>query len=218
MISINKEKMTIEFTPRSGFNTKPLTKKLIFAHICPSCNNVIQAFFETTEAVNLWSYEETRQMSIDVDNIKPIELKAIVPGPKDVVGRTQYHSNYDGKTHSQKITMKNHILKHSIVNVNGGDEKADWETGGKMCEWAGLFSLREDLLLRDYILFSRINLGKLYKYNPKKVEEVKFNTPGMKVCGFPVEAIGEAPPVILIRYNIVNRGWENAVGTFMEGL
>lgn len=211
--------MTIEFTPRSGFaNVKPLTKKLIFAHICPSCKNVIQAFFESESEVNLWAYEETRHMSIDTDGIKTPELKGLVPGPKDPIGKTQYNSYYDSKTGSQKITMKNHILKYSAIDVKNIEEKIDWEPGGKMCELAGLFSLREDLLIRDYILFSRINEKHLWKYKATKVDQLRFDKPNTKVLGFPVAAIGDAPSIILIRYNIVNRGWENGVDAFMGHL
>ena len=218
MISIDQKNMKINFSSRSGFGNVPgLAKDLLFAHVCPSCNNVMQAFFKTDQEVKLWPYEETHQMSIDRDGIKAPEFRHSVPTPKDPQDKSQYNVYYDQKNGAQKIVLKNHVLKYSTIDLKNIGENADWEPGGKMCELAGLFSLREDLLLRDYVLFSRINERKLWSYDAKNVSDVRFQAK-KRVCGFPVEAIGDAPPVILIRYNILNRGWENAVEDFLGHL
>lgn len=205
----------IVFTPRVGFSKvhKQKTYKLEYAHVCPGCGNVIQALFHTDQEVDLNPYEETRIMTIDTDGKKPMELKGFSPDEKDP-NKTHYNVYYDAKTKSQKIVLKNHILRFESIDLKNADEKADWEPGGKVCELSGLFSLREDLVMRDYVLFSRINESKVWDFPVKSISDVKFNNK-LRVCGFPVEAIGDAPPVILIRYNIINRGWEHAVSEFL---
>jgi hypothetical protein len=219
VIAIDKKNKTIEFTPRTGFarKTKPVSAKLEFAHICPTCNNVIQALFHTKEEVKLWPYEETRMMTFDKDEKKPIEFKQLVPGKDDPDTKTQYNVFYDSKTNCQKIVLKNHILRFDTVDLKSTDNNIDWEPGGKMCELAGLFSLREDLLMRDYVLFSRINEARLWDFPVKSMSDVHF-TQRFRINGFPIEAIGDAPPVILIRYTNVNRGWEHAVTEYLGHL
>ena len=219
MISIDKKKNTIEFSPRAGFvrKAKPVSAKIEFAHICPSCNNVIQALFHTDSEVDLWPYEETRKMSIDKNGKKPIELVGVIPSKDDIIGKTHYNVYYDAKTKSQKIVLKNHVLRFETIDLKNTAENVDWEPGGKVCELAGLFSLREDLLIRDYVLFSRINESKVWNYPAKSVSDMRF-TERFKVNGFPVEAVGEAPPVILITYRNINRGWEHSVKEFLGHL
>jgi hypothetical protein len=165
LISLSKRtsKPKITFSPRPGFQKSHVAKEfdLIYGHVCPVCGNVITAVFKTESEIPLFPYEETTILSKGEKNAGDV-LKII---PNDKNSTTCYNVEFL-KTESgsvQKLLMKNHIMRpiasqeRFTIDVNSGQSgKAVWEAGEDACLMTGVFSEREDLLVKDlFMLFKR---------------------------------------------------------------
>jgi hypothetical protein len=206
--SSDEVKPQIVFTPRPGFKRthNELSRELIYAHRCPVCGNVMQAFFHTSEEIKLWVYEETTLLSQGEKNAG--EIRKIYPDEKAKPGESCYRSYFDQFSHSQKLVLKNHILRQrSIQDRQGkyGGEGA-WEIGERPCLKTGIFALREELLIRDVLLFGTMPDHEVMNYNIPNLQVLL--TPlgaGDPVLFQVVPPVGDALPVVLVdREDVVN--------------
>lgn len=205
----------IQFTPRPAFRDNPrvheIEKTLVYGHVCPTCGNVIQACFLTDEPVNLWAYEETNFISKSSDEKKFGTILKVVPNVDSKYGYSQYTSTVfrtsGGK--AQHLTLKNHIVKYHGANTETQTTDRYFEPGGCTCEYVGVFSLREDLALKDLCLLWRFkesykNLDTDYEFTTiASVAEGFESESGQRLNGLqqygvrPLPAYGQAPPVLL---------------------
>lgn len=186
----------ITFEPRAGYKkTHPsLEFPLLYGHRCPYCTNVIQALFESPKPIDLWAYEETFLLSQGEKNAG--EVRNVYPNDKTKQGKTCYNNHYSptGKGYV-KIVLKNHIMRHRAIVEGSFNGEGLWEPGEKPCGRSGIFSIREDLLMKDFLLFSKMQPVEVAKYKMPKVREaIKSDNVNFRV----VPAIGEAPPIILV--------------------
>lgn len=189
----------IYFEPRPGFTrgvgvAPSLEFPLVYGHRCPFCTNVIQALFKAPKMFNLWPYEETTLLSQGEKNSG--EIRKVFPDDKTRFGKSCYRVDFspaDGG--SVKITLKNHILRHQAIKDRQFNGDGLWEPGEKACMKAGVFSLREDLLVKDFLLFSQIQDAEIQQFNIPPVKDlIPDSDPHFKL----VPAVGVAPPVILV--------------------
>lgn len=196
----------IIFEPRAGFTrgerkTPELEFPLIYGHRCQFCNNVIQALFKAPRLFSLWPYEETVILSQGEKNAG--EIRKIFPDDKAKYGKSCYRMDFNASEGgSVKITLKNHIMRHSCVKEHSYDGAGLWEVSEKVCIWAGIFSLREDLAIKDWLLFSQLGDGtrsdgdnEISKYKLPAIKDLILDTDtNFKL----VPSVGVAPPVILV--------------------
>lgn len=188
----------IIFSPRAGFKKKgsipTLEFSLIYGHRCPYCSNVMQALFKSPKTFSLWAYEETTLLSQGEKNSG--EVRSTYPNEKTKQGKSCYRMDFnpaDGG--SVKITLKNHIMRHAAIAEREFNGNGLWEVGEKPCTMTGIFSLREDLLVKDWLLFSQIQETEITYYNIPKIKDIILDSdPNFRL----VQPVGVAPPVIII--------------------
>lgn len=189
----------IIFEPRPGFSrgrgaAPGLEFPLIYGHRCTYCSNVIQALFKAPRTFSLWPYEETVLLSQGEQNSG--EIRKTYPDEKTKYGKSCYRMDFSpAEGGSIKLTLKNHILRHVAIAERKYTGEGLWEVGERPCTHAGIFSLREDLLVKDWLLFSQITEQEIVKYNIPPVKDLIPETDtNFKV----MPAVGVAPPVILV--------------------
>lgn len=189
----------IVFEPRPGFTrgakaALTLEFPLIYGHRCPYCHNVIQALFRAPKTFSLWPYEETVLLSQGEKNSG--EMRKTYPDEKTKAGKSCYRVDFSpAEGGSIKLMLKNHLMRHQAISERKFDGEGLWEVGERPCTRAGIFSLREDLLVKDFLLFSQISEFEIPKYTIPPVKElIHEDDANFKV----VPAVGIAPPVILV--------------------
>jgi len=190
----------IIFEPRSGFirgrgAAPTLEFPLIYGHRCPYCSNVIQALFKAPRTFSLWAYEETSILSQGEKNSGDV-LK-VFPEEKTRFGKSCYRMDFSpAEGGSIKLTLRNHIMNHRAIAERTYDGKGMWEESyERPCTKAGIFSLREDLLVKDWLLFSQISEHEIVKYNIPPIKDlIPESNNNFKL----VPSVGVAPPVILV--------------------
>jgi hypothetical protein len=190
----------IIFEPRSGFTrgrgaSPTLDFPLIYGHRCPVCSNVMVALFKAPKPFSLWPYEETTILSQGDKNAG--EVLKVVPDDKVKFGKSCYQMDYSPvEGGSIKLTLRNHIVRFSILSTRKYDGTGIWdESYERPCLKAGIFSLREDLLTKDFLLFSQITEQEILQYN---LPPIKTLLPESNTEYRLVDAVGVAPPVILV--------------------
>lgn len=203
----------IIFEPRPGFTrgkgqAPSLEFPLLYGHKCQKCGNVIQGLFKAPKMFNLWPYEETVLLSQGEKNSG--ELRKIYPDEKTKFGKSCYKMAFSpAEGGSIKITLRNHIMNHKAIVERKFDGEGLWEAGyERPCTHAGVFALREDLLLKDFLLFSNIDDYELPKYNIPPIQNV---IPIDDTTFITIPAIGIAPPVILVERQSMVYGFHYAM-------
>jgi hypothetical protein len=200
-------------TPRAACQgVKGQELDLVYAHRCPTCGNVIQALFRTPKEVSLWPFEETVVLSQGEKNMG--EVRKIFPEPKTKWGSSCYRSQFSAVEGGvQKIVLKNHILRHRAIAERAGKPTGEglWEVGERTCSRTGIFAVKEDLLVKDVLLFSGMSEYELANFNlPPLVEIIPAN-------GFQSDSIrlaipvGNALPVVLVNREKVVYGFQDEI-------
>jgi hypothetical protein len=171
----------------------------------------VQACFLTAKPVDLWFYEETNVISTAADEKKFGNVLKIVPNQDSKFGYSQYTSTVlrTPGGMAQHLTLKNHIVKYHGINETAHTSDRYFEPGGHTCAYTGLFSLREDLALKDLCLLWRFADGhgnNLNDYKFGKIDEVLdhfITNDGAHLNGLSfhgvraLPAYGQAPPVLV---------------------
>jgi hypothetical protein len=150
----------IHFNVRPAFSKDPkavdLRRDLVYGHVCPTCNNVIQACFLTDKPIDLWPYEETVFISQASGKNFGTTLK-IVPNEESKAGYSQYTSTFERtlEGNAQHLVMKNHVLRYQGIDSKSRENDRYNESGGHTCAYTGCFSLRQATMLKDLCLFYR---------------------------------------------------------------
>lgn len=189
----------IQFSPRAAYRGKgipTLEFPLVYGHTCPYCSNVIQALFKVPSEFSLWQYEETSILSQGEKNSG--ELRKVFPDEGTKPEKSHYNMSFSpAEGGNIKLVLKNHIVRHRAIAERKYNGEGLWEPGGHACIRAGIFSIREDLLAKDWLMFSKIDSGggvEISKYKLPPIEELLATNQDFRI----VRAIGVAPPVILI--------------------
>lgn len=196
---VNDPLNKIVFEPRPGFvrgagKAQELEFPLIYGHRCPYCSNVIQALFKAPKEFSLWPYEETTVLSQGDKNSG--EVLKVFPDDKTKHGKSCYRIEYSpAEGGSIKLTLKNHLTRHATIVERKYDGNGIWEAGEKPCTKTGIFSIREDLLMKDFLLFSQLTDTEVSQHNMPTVKEfIPEGDTNFKL----VPSVGQAPPVILV--------------------
>lgn len=201
----------IYFEPRAGFTrgkhqVPSFEYPLLYGHKCMRCSNVIQALFKAPSMFDLWPYEETVLLSQGEKNAG--ELRKIFPDEKTRFGKSCYKMVFSpAEGGSVKITLRNHIMTHKAIVERKFNGEGLWETGERPCTHAGVFALREDLLVKDFLLFSNIEDYELPKYN---IPPIISLIPEDDKTFLTIPAVGTAPPVILVERQSMVYGFHYA--------
>lgn len=222
---VNDINNKIIFSPRPGFirgkeKVPELEFPLIYGHKCPYCNNVIQALFKAQKTFSLWPYEETAILSQGEKNSG--ETLKIFPDNKTKLGKSCYKMDFSfAEGGSIKLTLVNHIMLYRTIVRRDFTGAGLWEEGYKcVCTHTGIFSLREDLLVKDWLLFSILDpndkiLGseiKKYKLPSSLKDIIEEDNTNYRL----VPAIGMAPSVILVDSNSLVYSAEYQVRPLIE--
>lgn len=212
-IDINNK---IIFSPRPGFvkgkgAAPEMEFPLVYGHRCPYCANVIQALFKAPRKFSLWPYEETSILSQGEKNSG--EIHSTYPDVKTWFNDSCYNIAYSpAEEGSIKITLKNHIMRHAGLHERDIKGEGLWEVGKRPCMYAGIFSLREDLLIKDWLLFSGLTDSEISKC---KFPEVKTMIPESDANFKLIPAVGVAPPVILVERQSLLYGYNYYTRAFL---
>lgn len=195
----------IRFSPRDSFKkrAKHEERELIYGHKCPVCNNLVQAYFLTPQPINLFPYEETVVLSQGEKNAG--EILKILPGRYDRQQDTCYNDLH--LRGAQRIVLKNHLMRLDAMADRQPTGDGIWEVGERTCFKAGVFSLREDLAVKDLMLFSLMTPLETGNYNIPKIEELFPHPLGDAEFRW-VRAVGQAPPMILMNRESFTHGFQ----------
>lgn len=213
----NDSSNKIIFEPRPGFTrgrgcSPTLDFPLIYGHRCPICSNVMVALFKSPKPFSLWPYEETTILSQGDKNAG--EVLKVVPDDKMKYGKSCYQMEFNPvEGGSIKLTLRNHILRHSVLSTRKFDGTGIWdESYERPCLKAGIFSLREDLLIKDFLLFSQITEQEILQY---KLPPLKTLLPDSNMEFRTIPAVGVAPPVILVDRQLLVFGFNYKTRSMM---
>src|ERR1035437_5869312 len=121
----------------------------------------------------------------------------IVPNGESKAGYTNYTVTplRGAGERGQHIVLTNHVLTY--LGIEQGKHTTDryFEPGERPCEYAGVFAVREDLLIRDVCHFGRMDVAQIEHYHLPSVTE--FLTFGVHDEYRSLPAYGTAPPVVL---------------------
>ena len=204
----------IRFTPRPGFKKthKVIERELVYGHYCPRCMNVVQALFLTDEPVDLWPYEETHVMSTSKSEEKAGTILKVVPNGESKAGYTNYTVTAlrGAGERGQHLVLKNHVLKYHGIEQAKHTSDRYFEPGERTCEYAGVFALREDLLICDVCHFMRMSVADIEHYSLPSVDGFLKLAVDYDFRSLP--AYGNAPPVVVFPRdkltNTRNCGWQ----------
>lgn len=198
MISlIPGEKPIIRFTPIARYQGIIPEREypLLYGHVCPRCQNIVQAVFVAKEKFPLVKYEETRV----VDGVG--KLIGVRPAPGTQHPKSCYQIKlYPGL--GTQITLRYHVS--DPATIEGAHYRNSiglpLEVGEvHVCSFTGLFSHREDLVLRD--LYAASNAHMLFPdYYPDgfKLTDALQHSPDPSGRWAVVDAIGNGPKLLLL--------------------
>jgi hypothetical protein len=150
----------VVFQPRPGGAArgwKEIERDLVYGYVCQFCSNPIAFAFLSEQRITLGRYEETRVVNGERD------CRCVIPGEE-----SEYTTAYDidwmpvsgKKTGIERVYMKNHVLRAGKIGAG-----EPFEPGERCCPYAGVFSLRKDLLMRDSIILGGFPSSELNDYN-----------------------------------------------------
>ena len=162
----------IVFRPWSNVNLKELESELkvvynkiqlpelefplIYGHVCPRCENVIQAAFITDKPVDPRGYEEFFTTLRDKQgNIKVV--------------RTGVHPRFKSKYETTLVQRGNKISAQMIRLGEHFDKNPEIE--GLLCHYTSYFSFRPDMALQQVLLNNGMNPS-AYSFTAEDVEEI----------------------------------------------
>src|SRR3974390_680435 len=85
MIRPSKDGSLLYFVPPEKSQEQELEFPLVYAHICPKCNNLVQALFMTSKRIDPKPWEEIMTKTLDKDG----HFKRIIPG-RNIRFRSRY--------------------------------------------------------------------------------------------------------------------------------
>jgi hypothetical protein len=191
-------------TPRHGFKRshKEIELPLVYGHTCPVCKNMIQCVAKTPQDMDLNPYEETSVFSQGEKNA--MELLKVVPNYRDTDScyESKFFRSEDpsapGLIH---LRLKNHLIPSRVKRTPADKTDMYSETGERTCFKTGFFAMREDLLMKDFLLLMGLHQSEIEAYNLPKVAEFLptdlGNNAGLGEYRY-VPALGDAPPVIIV--------------------
>lgn len=210
---IKGSKPKLYLTPRQGFKRthKDIELELIYAHACPTCANIINAAAKTSgQEIDLYPYEETDILSQGEKNAGDILKK--IPNEKDATRSAYEVKHFRGSNPELggilHLRMKNHIVRPQAVKDLQKHRDNFEEVGERPCFYTGVWSPREDLLVKDLMLlfgFQDVEFDNTYRV-PKVAELIPT---GGQVMGGEFKlspTVGTAPPVILVKRNYLRQG------------
>src|SRR5271168_5489588 len=102
MIRTNKAGTHLIFSPPEKSQEEVLEFELVYAHICPKCNNLVQALFMTDERIEPKPWEEIMTKQLDAQG----HFKRIIPGRHD-----RFRSRYSVHTIGRGSTVSAELIR-----------------------------------------------------------------------------------------------------------
>jgi hypothetical protein len=217
-------KPKLRLTPRQGFKRthKELELDLVYGHSCSTCSNVINVLAKSKTDIDLYPFEETGILSQGEKNAG--ELLKVIPNDKDAQ-RSAYKKDFlVGSDPSQEgllqLRLINHIVRVGAIKDKTSEGEGIEELGERPCFKIGVFSRREDLMIKDLLLLFGFQHSEfLTTYKVPKVTELFPDRAGSPDCNREFQwtpAVGEAPPVILVSRNYLKHGYNYFLRQIMD--
>lgn len=134
-----------------------IENKLLFGHVCPICNNVLQAAFLTCKEVDTRPYEEVRTTFKDEKG----SYRTLRTGTN-----SRFKSKYDSI-----IVNRGNKVSAQLIKLTEHFERSVEDTT-PICNFRAFFSFRPDMAVQYMILNSSLNPSK-YDLNEKNIQEIR---------------------------------------------
>jgi len=204
MIRPNKAGTHLIFSPPEKSQEEVLEFELVYAHICPKCNNLVQALFMTDERIEPKPWEEIMTKQLDAQG----HFKRIIPGRHD-----RFRSRYTVHTIGRGAHVSAELIR--FAEHFELKEPAD---GGTVCNFVTISSSIPEYRVYDMLLAQRMDPSK-YNIEDKHWDHIKDKLEksysGTDQYVF-VPAEGKGPEAVMMSRNAYNWYMNEAVGKYAK--
>ena len=196
MIKPSKDGTKLWFIPPEKSSESEMEFHLVYAHVCPKCQNLVQALFLTDKRIDPKPWEEILTHQLDKDG----KYKRIIPGRND-----RWKSRYIIQTIGRGSSVN-----AELIRFNEHFDRREDVINGNICNFMAISSTIPEYRVYDMLLA----LGKnpiQYAIKDEHYEGIKHSLlnkyAGKDQYSF-VPAVGNGPELVLIS--------RTAYGWFMD--
>lgn len=204
MIKPSKDGKLLWFLPYEGSDVQEQEFPLVYAHVCPKCNNLVQALFMTDKRIEPKPWEEIYTKILDADS----KFKIIRPGKHDR-HRSRYTVTPIGRGTSvsaQLIRFTEHFERKEDVNNQ------------PVCNFVAISSVIPEYRIYDMLLAQNMNPANYVikdEYWPAVKDKLIHAYSGVDQYCF-VPAIGTGPECVIMSRTAYNWYMNEAVGKYFK--
>lgn len=208
MIRPSKDESKLWFIPPEKSGEQELEFDLVYAHVCPKCNNLVQALFLTDKFVDPKPWEEIMTKILD----KSGHYKRIIPGRSD-----RFNSRY----RSTPIGRGTAVSAQLIQFTEHFNPKVDLDNQ-PICEYVAISSGIPEFRIHDILLALAPPLNPAnYIVKDKDYESIRHTlSTGQLTQDWYIftPAKGNGPEIIFALRKAHQWGLNNALGKFFKPL
>lgn len=204
MIKPSKDGTKLWFIPVEKTNEQEMEFDLIYAHVCPKCNNLVQALFKTDKRIDPKPWEEIMTKVLDKDG----HFKRIIPGRQD-----RFRSRYSIQTIGRGASVS-----AELIRFTEHFDRKEPPDGSAVCGFVAITSVIPEFRVYDMLLAQNMNPAQ-YKIEDKHWDSIKdkltHSYAGTDQYVF-TPAIGDGPEAVLMSRNAYNWYMNEAVGKYCK--
>jgi hypothetical protein len=204
MIKPSKDGTKLWFLPSEKSTEQEMEFDLVYAHVCPKCNNLIQALFMTDKRIDPKPWEEIFTRSLDEKG----QYKRIIPGRQD-----RFRSRYSVTTLGRGATVSAELIRFT-EHFDRGASPNDLP----ICNYAAISTTIPEYRVYDMLLAALMDPAS-YTLKDGDYEHVKYKIQhgyaGSDQYVF-VPAVGKGHEVVLVSRTPYRWFIQDAVAKFYK--
>jgi hypothetical protein len=204
MIKPSKDGTKLWFLPPEKSNEQELEFPLVYAHVCPKCNNLVQALFMTDKKIDPKPWEEIFTKILDAQG----HFKRIIPGRHD-----RFRSRYTVHTIGRGSSVSAELIRFT----EHFDRRED-PNNQPVCGFVTISSVIPEYRVYDILLVQNMDPAR-YNIKDEHWEAIKekllHSYSGVDQYSF-VPAIGNGPECVMMSRTAYNWYMNEAVGKYFK--
>ena len=204
MIRPSKDGTKLWFIPPEKSGEQELEFPLVYAHVCPKCNNLVQALFLIEQRVEPKPWEEIFTKTLDAQG----HYKRIIPGRHERF-RSRYAVNTIGRGNS---------VSAELIRFGEHFERKEDPNAQPICNFVAVSSVIPEYRVYDILLATGLDPSK-YNVEDSDYEGIKKQLLGKYGCTDQYvfqEAIGNGPECVFISRTAYQWFLQEVVGKFFK--
>ena len=204
MIKPSKDGKMLWFIPPDKSHEQEMEFPLVYAHVCPKCNNLVQALFMTDRRIDPKPWEEIFTKVLDKDG----HYKRIIPGRQD-----RFRSRYEVHT-----IGRGNLVSAELIRFAEHFERREDPNNQPVCGFLAVSSTIPEYRINDMLLAQNMNPSNYIlkdEYWPAIKDKLLKSYSGDQQYAF-VPAVGKGPEVVIMSRNCYNWYMNEAIGSYFK--